>query len=568
MCRITFSRVFLSLACWVFPLQGASASRSSPESGLVSLGRLERFWRYSAVLGPFLENGYALETVPDYLSQGDFPYPKRPYSKEVLFADHLSVVRLLGGYNDRSQEGAGDPAVRERDLAWRDGDGKVRYRMELLRLRLQPWLDAGYTDLTLVLDNVPWCFPAKPGIRASYGQGVAPRDEAEWGEFVRALCREVIAIMGPEAANRLRFRVGTENNGKERFDGTQEQYLRHYEASARAVKSVLPGAKVGPFNISGISEGGVARHNINAYLLAESAVARGLPYGWVSYSRYFRPGEDPEWHARTCREVWEEFERRAPSLKGVSREIHEFGVAPWGEVAKGVFPSAEPGANGAALTCQMMWRLRSAGINRLWHWLLAERIRDGKNEMPLLTGGLAWVLSVLEHMAGGDAFLIEPETRPPGDGKFLAAVAVRGDRTLLMISAYHPDIAEHTPATVGFRLPARLLPSAGGERLRATWLTRETSPYDVIRGDLAAAGLLAADFVQRPDRLGNVKQMAEDRKGAALVAAQLPKYRQMWVDSLTLKPLDPALGTVIRDASGLTVTVHLAPPAVLVLELR
>jgi hypothetical protein len=538
------------------------------EPAPVALGPLERFWRYSAVLGPLLEQGYALEVVPAYLTEGDFPYPKRPYSKEVLFADHLSVVRLLGGYNDRSQDGPGDPAVRERDLAWRDQDGKIRYRMELLRPRLQPWLDAGYTDLTLVLDNVPWCFPAQPGIRASYGQGVAPRDEAEWGEFVRALCREVSAILGPEAANRLRFRVGTENNGKERFDGTQEQYLRHYEASARAVQTVLPGAKVGPFNIAGISLAGVARHNVNGYALAEFAATRALPYDWVSYTRYFRPGEDPAWHAQTCREVWAEFERRVPSLKGVSREIHEFGVAPWGEVAKGVFPSAEPGANGGALTSQMMWHLRAAGINRLWHWLLGERIRDRGDDTPLLTGGPAWVLSVLEHMAGGEAFLIEPATKPPADGKFLAAVSVRGDRTLLMISAYHPDIAEHTRTTVDFRLPARLLPSASGERVRATWLTRETSPYDAIRRDLAAADLLAGDFVQRPDRLGNVKQMAEDRNGTALVAAQLPKYRQIWVDSLTLKPLDPALGTVTRDAGGLTVTVHLVPPAVLVLELR
>ena len=119
-----------------------------------------------------------------------------------------------------------------------------------------------------------------------------------------------------------------------------------------------------------------------------------------------------------------------------------------------------------------------------------------------------------------------------------------------------------------FRVPARMLPPAGGERVRATWLTRETSPCDAIRRDLTAAGLLAADFVRRPDRLGYVRQMADDRKDSALVVAQLPKYRQIWVDSLTLKPLDPALGTVIRDANGLTVTVHLAPPAVLVLDLR
>lgn len=553
---------------WFLPVLALLVALRAAPAEPISLGPLNRFWRYSAVLGPFLENGYALETVPGYLLQGDFPYSKRPFAQEVLFADHLSVVRLLGGYNDHSNDGPGDAAVRARDLAWRDDSGKIHYRMELLRPRLQPWIEAGYTDLTLVLDNVPWCFPEKPGIRASYGQGVPPRDPAEWGEFVSALCREVVAIMGKEAANRLRFRVGTENNGKERFDGTPEHYLRHYEASARAIKAVLPGAKVGPFNISGISEGGVAKHNVNAYSLAETAVPRGLPYDWVAYSRYFRPGEDPAWHAQTCLAVWREFERRVPSLQGVSREIHEFGIAPWGEVAKGVFPSAESGANGGALTCQMMWRLRAAGINRLWHWGMSERIRAKGGELELLTGGPAWVLSVFEHMAGGDAYLIEPEKSPEGSGKFMAGVSRLGGRTLVMISAYHPDIAEHARQTVEFRVPVRQLPAGGGASVRATWLTRETSPYDAMRRDLAEAGALAADFVERPDRLGNVKQMTGERKGSALVAAQLPRYRQMWVDSLTLKPLDAAVGTVTRDASGLTISAQLAPPMVLVVELR
>lgn len=561
MCRL--------LAGCVVLLGGSLPAAPSAGAEPVPLGRLERFWRYSAVLGPFLERGYALETVPAYLLRGDFPYPKRPYAKEVLFADHLSVVRLLGGYNDGSKEGAGDPAVRARDLAWRDADGRIQYRMDLLRPRLQPWLEAGYADFTIVLDNVPWCFPEKPGVRASYGQGVAPRDAAEWGEFVGAVVRELAVILGPEAARRLRFRVGTENNGRERFDGTLQQYEQHYEASVRALQAVLPGAKVGPFNISGVSRLGLARQNVDAGALAEWAAARRLPFEWVAFSRYFRPGEDPEWHARTCREVWQEFERRVPALRGVSREIHEFGVAPWGEVAKGVFASAEPGANGAALTCQMMWRLREAGINRLWHWLMGEHLRSRGNEEAILTGGQAWVLSVLEHMAGGEAFLVSPAVPPSGGGHFLAAGARQEKRTLLMISAYHQDLAHHERTTVNFHLPARWLPASDRQpQVRATWLTRETASYDAIRADLAAADALAADFVQRPDRLGNIRQMAKDRRAEALVAAQLPRYQQMWVDSLTLKPLDPTLGAVTRDARGLTLTAHLAPPAILVVELR
>jgi hypothetical protein len=62
----------------------------------VPLGKLDRFWRYSAALGPYLEIGNGLMEVPEYMMAGDFPYRKRPFPKEVLFADQLSIVRLLG----------------------------------------------------------------------------------------------------------------------------------------------------------------------------------------------------------------------------------------------------------------------------------------------------------------------------------------------------------------------------------------------------------------------------------------------------------------------------------------
>ena len=115
----------------------------------VPLGKLDAFWRYSAGLGPFHERGQGLNTVPDILLTGSFPYRKRPFPQEALFADHLSLVRFLGGFSDGSDKGQPDPAVRERDLAWRDADGKIRYRMELVGPRLQPYLDNGYTDLTI-----------------------------------------------------------------------------------------------------------------------------------------------------------------------------------------------------------------------------------------------------------------------------------------------------------------------------------------------------------------------------------------------------------------------------------
>jgi len=284
------STTLLLASLLVSLLSGGVAATESPEATIVPLGKLGGFRRYSAALGPFHEKEHGLDVVPECMLQRDFPYRKRPYPKESLFADHLSMVRLLGGFSDQGKEGT---AVRERDLAYRDTDGNIRYRMELLEPRMRPYLDNGYTNLTIVLDNVPWCFPAQPEA-GHLGQRSPPRDAEEWYAFIREVCQELVRIMGPELAERLRFRVGTENGGRQRFDGTHAEYLSHYANTVAAVRSVLPDAQVGCYNISGVSLKGIRElHNVNALDLAKQCAARGLPFDWVVYSRSYRPGDDP-----------------------------------------------------------------------------------------------------------------------------------------------------------------------------------------------------------------------------------------------------------------------------------
>lgn len=572
-----FRHKLFSILALLLCAVSATGSLGAAESQPVPLGKLDTFWRNGAALGPILETGYALEQIPDYTSKGDFPYKKRPFPKEVPFADRLSIVRLLGGGtgNGRKGRNSGDPGAD--DLVYRNADGTLGYRMNLVKPRLQPYIDQGYTDLTLVLDNVPWCLPEEPKPGSRFGQNVPPRDPQEWHDFIKELCLEVKNIMGPEAAGKLRFRVGTENNARIRFDGTPEQFLQHYDAAARAVKEVLPTAKVGAFNIASVNVHALdSAHNVNAFKLAEHCLEtpltpgskEHLPFDWVAFSRYFRPGENLEDNASACGEVWNEFEKRMPALKGISREIHEFGIAPWGEVASDQFPSGETGVLGASLTCEMMWRLKEAGINRLWHWPVDEKFstRDGKSE--ILFGGKAWVLSIMEYMAGGDTWLFRPLEPSPAHATYLMAGSFKNDRALLMISANNEDIANHTAETVQFRIPPTLL-QPGKKTVREVHLTKETSPFDRIRVDLDAAGLLQPDFKSRPDRLGSVKkQMGAGDEAEELVADKMDTYVKLWTDSLTLKPLTPAIGKVESDANGTLVSVNLTAPEVLVLEVR
>lgn len=555
------------VALWTAAAKAVAASTAAASvsgTSSVSLGKLDRFWRYSAGLGPYLEIGNGLMPVPDYLASGDFPYRKRPFPEEVLFADELSIVRLLGGYliAGESQED-----LAKLDLAYRGADGKIQYRPQLLRPRLQPYIDAGYDKLTLVLDNVPYCFPAAPVID-DLGQIAPPSNPAEWKAFIVEVARWIVEIFGLEKAPRLRFRVGTENNSTDRWSGTQAQYIQHYENSAAAVREVIPGARISFYNISSAIVDQIPTQNVNSFALAQQCYENdpATPIDFIAFSDYYWQNNDPQQNSMQCAAVWEKFGELVPALNNCSREIQEQGIATWLMTAAGQPSRSEPGVLGAAQLLQMALWLKAAGTRRLWHWNpLDTEIRDAAGQLRSLPTGQAWVFLVLEHMAKGDAFLFPIANL--GDGvKRLAAASVKEDETVIVASAYYPSEATGPTKTIEFRLPSPPTPNAP----RIARLNASNCVHSMVRNDLAGAGYLAEAFVQNPQFLGYVREMefCPDGmvlcyEGENLAAANESKYLAAWTDSLKLRPMTADDGTI----DGNVCRLRIATPEVVVVVL-
>lgn len=55
------------------------------------------------------------------------------------------------------------------DLAYLDENGKLRYRLDLVKSRLQKYIDNGYTHFTIGIENVPWAMAREKGMSGSYG---------------------------------------------------------------------------------------------------------------------------------------------------------------------------------------------------------------------------------------------------------------------------------------------------------------------------------------------------------------------------------------------------------------
>ena len=552
-----------------------------------SIGTLDNFWRHRPVLDRWLLGGAGLEQIPEWLCDPSlsFPYMKKAQAKEVPFADHLTVVRLLGGWNPDWKNGEIRPGtqVSDYDLAYRDENGVIQYRWNLLAPRLDPYVNTGH-GLTLVLDNTPACF-ADEAKFASYGPATPPDDLNEWSAFIEGLCRQLIATYGEDRVSTWRFRLGTECQGRERFDGTQAQFHAFYEATAKAVQRVLPDAAFGPFNLAGGYTGGPEQ--ISYMGLADYCVENDLPLDFAAVSLYTSPSvsrgairtTDPRFKAQQKIDFWDALGEAHSELSDVPREVHELGILD-NEFEIGY---GEPGARGAAWHFDVMVSLLGNGLDRLWYWEVFDPISHAGRRDYLLDG-FGWLLTVMEHAVGGEAFVLEPDVVPvqevPVDLQELAAfereeslahpgrlfvqplAVVHPDRIFLITSVYHEDRFVCTPQDITLTLPKEWVANAKGVQQAA--LTRTNSTHWLLRKDLELAGLLDPKFAAVPGVLSPVMHMG-GQAARMHVGKNWASYEKHMKDLLMLTPFE---GSAERVGDEVKLTFRAAPPSVTVLVIE
>lgn len=183
---------------------------------------------------------YNFWSVSNYTSQQMFANPayaaqareQKPYMK------YVNCVRLLGGRHDG----------RNRWFRGVDEDGHVTSDFSGMIQYLRGIQTAGYTP-RIVLDNIPTAM-SEPGELAKYGNTRPAKDLKVWHEYVRQAVQAMVDAFGLKTVSQWRIRVGTEpdlNPGH--WQGTKEQYLRHYDCTVDAVCAVIPDAEIGPGNM-------------------------------------------------------------------------------------------------------------------------------------------------------------------------------------------------------------------------------------------------------------------------------------------------------------------------------
>lgn len=540
------------------------------------MGTMTAFYRHQPILVEWIyktpEN--IQMPVPAFMTDKKvaFPYKPRPYPTEVLFCDDITLVRFLGGWSAAKMNGSIEEAAKV-DLAYRGVDGKIKYRWDLLPARLDPVLKLGYTKPVIVLDNIPWCFPAtasEPDNEKAaankqpkgYGQNKQPADIQEWTTFITDLCKEMVRLYGFDMVNQWGFRLGTEMNGKVRWDGTVDEYNRFYIATAKAVQSVLPNARFGPYNRAGAEYEGLAK-------LASLAKQENVPFDWISTSFYsvLKPKEnrsnydalDPDVAVRNQQEpTWRAVSEAAARGNNLSREVHEYG---WFLVNEFGNNDNAPGARGLAGNFYNMFTLRKAGLNKLYHWNLKDPVWE--NKTPMLSS-MAWLFSVLDYTVGAKNVELNYELKNPAQKtqKFKSVGFFNETgKSYIMTACYNMDRNELTTNEISVFVPNELLRKQK-YKITATWYTNETDPYMQLRNDLADNGLLAADLMDKPQVVQTVNFMFPGKKGYKYVADNYAEYETMMRDNLVLKKYP---GKVKYTTEGAIFTFKIESPMVMLI---
>ena len=175
----------------------------------------------------------------------------------------------------------------------------------LLSISMKPFIELGFMPEALA-SGTTTCFHYK-------GNVTPPADYDAWAALIKILTQHLVDRYGLEEVRTWFFEVWNEPNLKFFWAGTQAEYFKLYEYSARAIKSVDTQLKVG----------GPAT-SINAWIpeMLEFCRSANVPIDFISTHHY--PTDDPLWknHGLSLEEFFEQFgEQLGKYERGILRKM-------------------------------------------------------------------------------------------------------------------------------------------------------------------------------------------------------------------------------------------------------
>ena len=187
------------------------------------LGEMYNFWSTRPMVNQTRFNGASfrssLEPIKDYVKS-------------------YNMVRVLGGRTDNLNTFFNGV----------DGSGNIITDFSGLLTSMRGFMETGFKP-RIVLDNVPWKMNAVQEVN-KYGNTNPPDDYTIWRIYINAFLQTLVDEFGLNEVKTWRFRVATEPNyAPEHWNGTKEDFFKHYDITVDEVLKVIHNAIIGPGNL-------------------------------------------------------------------------------------------------------------------------------------------------------------------------------------------------------------------------------------------------------------------------------------------------------------------------------
>ncbi|WP_417444144.1 GH39 family glycosyl hydrolase [Joostella sp.] len=232
------------------------------------------------------------------------------------YVKSFNLVRVLGGRTDdlnNFYKGV-------------DSNGNIITDFSDLISSMQGFMLTGLKP-RIVLDNVPWAMNAEQEIN-TYGNTNPPDDYNIWRQYISAFLMALINEFGFEEVKTWRFRVATEPNYvPEHWNGTKEDFFKHYDITVDEVLKVIPDAIIGPGN--NLTEGNatftteIIDHCANGVNYATGEKGTQMDFFCISY--YEKIDENTVRFKNTVEQYRDKLDSY-PQFRDIPFDIQEFGI--------------------------------------------------------------------------------------------------------------------------------------------------------------------------------------------------------------------------------------------------
>lgn len=454
------------------------------------------------------------------------------------YVKSYNLVRTMGGRTDNLNE----------FYKGVDASGNIITDFSELISTMRNFRSTGFKP-RIVLSKVPWEMVDDKTVN-TYGNTSPPKDYNLWRKYVNAFLSVLVDEFGMNEVKTWRFRVSTEPNyTPHHWNGTTEEFFKHYDITVDEVLKVIPEAIVGPGNL--LTEGAAT---FTTEIIDHCAIGTNYATGQIGAQMdffalsYYEKLDKKEVRFENVVKPYRDKLNSYSQFSNIPFDIQEFGILRGDNAKRGLslHDATEMGASWYATIADLAYQYH---ITEIYDW--GQEVEGGN-----LPTGLRNVTEMFLKLEGGNRMITSENL-----SGFSGVIPVSKDGKIYVLVYNHNTTRNSTNSkTIYTKLEGSQIASNSTWKMKEWTVDKDNSTFmNQLYDDLRNAGV----GEKTNGRIyGNRPSDRFEDGWKNVLSSNLSKYEELSELKLTVE--DALVGA---KEGYLALKVDLAPHSVKLIEL-